>query len=92
MRLRVRFRPSARRDLLEQILYLAEGAGARMAARYFDAVQATCETLAIQPRPVKSSQLQIHVYAACGDSRLRSPFDRPRVSTDFCNLCSLARS
>jgi hypothetical protein len=31
----------ARRDLLEQILYLAEGAGAKMAARYFDAVQAT---------------------------------------------------
>src|SRR5580704_13692358 len=36
MRLRVRFRPLARRDLLEQILYLAEGAGAKMAARYFD--------------------------------------------------------
>jgi hypothetical protein len=34
MRLRVRFRRLTRRDLLEQILYLAEGAGAKMAARY----------------------------------------------------------
>jgi toxin ParE1/3/4 len=53
MRLRARFRPLARRDLLEQILHLAEGAGAKTAALYFDAVQATCETLAIQPQAGK---------------------------------------
>jgi plasmid stabilization system protein ParE len=47
----VTFRPRARRDLLEQMLYLGQeaGTGARVAERYHHAVLTTCEMLADQP-------------------------------------------
>ncbi len=48
MNLPVTFRPGARRDLLEQTLYLVEQASPRMAQRYLDAVRKTCEMLAGQ--------------------------------------------
>jgi len=47
----VTFRPRARRDLLEQTLYLERqaGTGPRIIERYLDAVLMTCETLADRP-------------------------------------------
>jgi hypothetical protein len=44
----VTFRPRARRDLLEQTLYLQQdtGIGARIIERHLDAVLTTCEMLA----------------------------------------------
>ena len=48
MNLLVTFRPRARRDLLEQTLYLVEQASPGMAERYLDAVRMTCEMLISQ--------------------------------------------
>ena len=45
----VTFRPRARRDLLEQMIYLSERASDEMAERYYDAVVATCRRLAENP-------------------------------------------
>lgn len=51
MKRSVTFRPRARRDLLEQMLYLGQEAdtGAQTAERYHHAVLTTCEILASHP-------------------------------------------
>lgn len=48
MKRSVTFRPLARRDLLEHLLFLAEKArlGVELAERYFNAVNDTCDMLA----------------------------------------------
>ena len=45
----VTFRPRARQDVLDQMLYLEEQAGEETAVRYYDAVLASCRLLAGQP-------------------------------------------
>jgi toxin ParE1/3/4 len=45
----VTFRPRARRDVIEQMLYLEEQANEEAAVRYYDAVVATCHLVAAQP-------------------------------------------
>lgn len=43
------FRPAARRDVREQMLYLEDQANEETAVQYYDAVLATCRLLAEQP-------------------------------------------
>jgi toxin ParE1/3/4 len=45
----VTFRPRARADVLEQLVYLAERSGIDTADRYHSALLRTCELLARQP-------------------------------------------
>lgn len=49
MTARASFSPRARRDLLEQVVYLAEQADEETARRYYDAVRATTTTLVEHP-------------------------------------------
>ena len=67
------FRPRARRDLLEQTLYLIEQASPRVAERYLDAVRMTCETLA--GRPLSGRRLSTNI-ARLKELR-RFPVHRP---------------
>jgi len=45
----VTFRPLARRDVLDQMLYFEEQANEETALRYYDAVLVTCSLLAQKP-------------------------------------------
>lgn len=49
MSLSVTFRPRARRDVLDQMIYFEEQADEETAFRYYDAVLARCHLLAQRP-------------------------------------------
>ena len=72
----VTFRPRARQDVLEQMLYFEEQANENTALRYYDAVLVRCRQLAQQPASGKAFPT-----TAAGLGQLRSfplsvPFEK----------------
>ena len=59
MKLSVKFRPKATRDVLDEMLYLEEQANKQTALRFYDAVKTTCGLIAERPLIGKRMQLQI---------------------------------
>jgi toxin ParE1/3/4 len=70
----VSFRPKARRDVLEQMLYFEEQANEETALRYYDAVLVTCSLLAQKPLMGKAFETKGHGLQQLRRFPVRDPF------------------
>ena|SRR5271166_52215 len=78
MKRSVTFRPRARRDVLEQMVYLGQQAdlGTRVAQRYHSAVLTTCGLLADRPLSGRIFATEIPRLQGLRRFRVSRPFER----------------
>ena len=70
------FRARARRDVLEQMLYIEEQANEEAALRYYEAVLTTCGLLARQPFSGKAFSTTVGAVAGLRRFPVSSPFEK----------------
>jgi plasmid stabilization system protein ParE len=70
------FRPRARRDVLEQMLYFEEQVNEETALRYYDAVLTTCQLVAQQPFSGKAFLTTIAALTGLRRLPIGAPFEK----------------
>ena len=70
------FRPRARRDVLEQMLYFEEQANEDTALKYYKAVLTTCHLLAKQPFGGKAFPTTVAALTGLRRFPLSAPFEK----------------